>query len=973
MPPLGQVDVPGVGLHRDGRWRLPADGEAAHAMIRERFAAAANLLHTPDRRHFMRLMAASLALAGLAGCDDDDPHDEIVPPVTQTEGESPTTVLTYASSTLLDGFANGVMVTTRAGRPLKIEGNPKHPWSRGGTDVFGQASVLSLYDPFRSQSVQFQTRDSDLSAFRAAMLSPLAQLRASGGAGFALLLGPLTSPSVMAQIAAMQAAWPKMRVFTHVPCTREAAYQATARAFGRPLETHWNLAGARTIVTLEGDLLDVGPQQVGAARSWAAARRASAASGLLMQMFAAASVPGLTSAKADHGLCADPDLVEALALGLLARTQGGSGPDLPEEAAAWRDAAFRALDAAKGASVVQAGLHASLPVQEAAQRLNAMLGNTGRTVLHTEPLQLRGESIAVLADAMRHGEVGTLLMLGTDPVYDAPGELDFSGALSRVALKIHANLYVDETAVYADWHLPMVHPLESWGDARALDGSAGIVQPTIAPLYGGRSAAEILSLLFDAEPRGGLDLLRAHWLDAPGGDAAERWRHALLTGVFEDGTAPLQSVRAVAGGPAKASPRVVGLQLAFRPDPTVWDGTWADNGWLQELPKPLSKLVWESAVQVSPALARRAGLAQGDVVTVAAGGRSVSGPVWVQQGQADGVVALWLGYGKRAVGQLSAGLGFDVFGLRSATDPWLAAGATLHRTGETRVLASTADHARMNGSDVVRIQHVGAPPVGDGDGEQPTLYGGHRPDDRAWGMVIDLDSCIGCNACVTACQSENNIAIVGRDEVLNGREMHWLRVDAYPVQDRAPASAAGDLAPLAASFMPVPCMHCEQAPCEVGCPVEATLHDHEGLNLMVYNRCIGTRACSGYCPYKVRRFNYADYSAGAAPSIVEQRNPDVTVRARGVMEKCTYCVQRIAEARAVSDRTNTPIADGTVQTACQSACPTQAIVFGDLAMPDSMVSRARRDPRRYALLGELNTRPRTTYLATLAPPNRGEG
>ncbi len=963
------------GAHLAGeRWRLPAGGDAAHALIRERFAAAANALHTPDRRQFMRLMAASLALAGLAGCDDDDPHDEIVPPVTQTEGEAPTSVLTYASSTLLDGFANGVLVTTRAGRPLKIEGNPKHPWSRGGTDVFGQASVLSLYDPFRSQSVQFQTRDSDLAAFRAAMLAPLAQLRASGGAGFALLLGPVTSPSLMAQVAAMQAAWPKMRVFTHVPCTREAAYQATARAFGRPLETHWNLAGARTIVALEGDLLDAGPQQVGAARSWVEARRASAAAGGLLEMFAACSVPGLTSGKADHGLSADPDVIEALARGLLARVQGGSLPDLPQAVATWTDAACRALEAAKGAWVGQAGLHAGVQTQEAAQRLNAMLGNTGRTVLHTDPLQLRGESIAALADAMQHGEVSTLLMLGTNPVYDAPGEVDFAGALGHVALKIHANLYQDETAVFADWHLPMTHPLEAWGDARALDGSAGIVQPTIAPLYGGRSASEVLSLLTDAEPHGALDLLRAQWVDAFGGDAAEqRWRQALLTGTFEGGAAPLQTVRAAAGGAVQTQPRPAGLQVVFRPDPTVWDGTWADNGWLQELPKPLSKMVWENAVQVSPALAKRAGLAQGDVVSVSVGSRSVNGPVWVQQGQSDGVVAVCLGYGKRAVGQLSAGLGFDVFALRSASDPWLASGAALHRTGETRVLASTADHAVMNGSGLVRTQRVGAPSVGDGDGELPSLYKGDRSDGRAWGMVIDLDSCIGCNACVTACQAENNIAIVGRDEVLNGREMHWLRVDAYPVQDRADASAAAEAAPLATSFMPVPCMHCEQAPCEVGCPVEATLHDHEGLNLMVYNRCIGTRACSGYCPYKVRRFNYADYSAGAAPSVVEQRNPDVTVRARGVMEKCTYCVQRIAEARAVSDRTNTPIADGAVQTACQGACPTQAIVFGDLASPDSQVSKARRDPRRYALLGELNTRPRTTYLATLAPQSQGEG
>ncbi len=947
MPPVTR-------LARDtaGRWYEADGGGALHALIRERFPAAADLLHTPDRRQFMRLMAASLALSGLAGCDDD-PHDEIVPPVNQAVGSAPGTVLTYASSALLDGFANGVQVKTRDGRPIKIEGNPDHPWSLGGTDVFGQASVLGLYDPFRSQSVQSDTRASDWAAFRTAMVGPLAQLRATGGQGFALLLGPTTSPSLAAQVATMQRDWPQMRLYTHMPATRLALYAGTRAAFGRPLETHWRMQGARVVVCLDGDLLDAGPHQVGAARAWADARRAQAAQGGLLTMWAAAPVPNLTSAKADHKLTASPALIAAMARWLLARAAGVPGPALPEDAGRWCEAAWTALDGARGAGLVQAGLHASVAVQEAAQRLNAALGNTGRTVLHTDPILLQGRTLDALAAEMAAGRVQALLMIDANPCYDAPADLDFVAKLARVGLKIHANLYADETGLNADWHLPLTHPLEAWGDARSLDGTASLIQPTIAPLYDGRSAAEILTLFTGPEPRAGLDLLRAYWAsqgDAAGFDA--RWQQALLSGVMEAGSAPVQTVEAVSASPAAApaAPHDA-LTVVFRPDPTVWDGTVADNAWLQELPKPLSKIVWENVVGMGPGLAARLKIAAGDVVEVRADGRTVEGPVWIAAAQSDAVVCLTLGYGHTVAGQLSAGLGYNAYALRAWGDPWHIDGVQVRRTGETRVLATTQEHTTMEGHDFVRVQHVGAPAVGDGPARLATLYPDQKSDGRAWGMVIDVDACIGCNACVTACQSENNIAVVGRDEVLGGREMHWLRVDVYDDKH----------------FMPVPCMHCEQAPCEVGCPVEATLHDHEGLNLMVYNRCIGTRACSGYCPYKVRRFNYADYSAGASPSIVEQRNPDVTVRARGVMEKCTYCVQRIAEARVWSDLNDTPIPDGGVRTACQDACPTRAITFGDLALPDSDVSRAHADPRRYALLGELNTRPRTTYLAARAP------
>ena len=939
-------------LGPDGKWFTAADdGAGVHAFIRERFPSAAALLDTPDRRQFMRLMAASLALSGLAGCDDDS-RDEIVPPVNQAKGSAPGTVLTYASSTLLDGFANGIVVTTRDGRPTKIEGNPAHPWSRGGTDVFGQASVLGLYDPFRSQSVQRATRDSDWPAFRAAMVGPLAAFRASGGQGFAILLGPSTSPSLAYQLGKLQRAWPAMRLYTHVPASRDALYEGTRQAFGRKLETHVRMSGVQTVVGLDSDLLDAGPHQVGAAREWADARAAEAAQGRLLTMWAAGPVPNLTSAKADHRFSASPALLDAMAAWLLARAEGGQPADLPDDASRWCAGAWAALDTARGAGLVTAGLHADASLQAKVQLINHALGNTGKTVLHTAPLLVQGDSIAALASEMEAGRVQTLLMIGANPVYDAPAGLAFADKLARVPIKIHAALYVDETGQNADWHLPLTHPLETWGDARSVDGTASLIQPTIAPLYDGKSAAEIVSLFADAEPRPALDLLREYWVaGSPPDAAARRWHDALLSGVFAGSAASLESVTVAAAANIAPAVTSAGLSLVFRPDPTVWDGSVADNAWLQELPKPLTKLVWENAIGVGPGLAARENIVAGDVVSVSANGRSIQGPVWISAGQADDVVCVTLGYGRRVSGQLSAGLGYDAYALRDPARPWQVSGAALHRMDGNRALATTQGHTALDGDGFVRVQHMGAAPVRDPPAELPTLYPKQESDGRAWGMVIDIDACIGCNACVTACQSENNIAVVGRDEVLRGREMHWLRVDLY--EDK--------------HFMPVPCMHCEQAPCEVGCPVEATLHDHEGLNLMVYNRCIGTRACSGYCPYKVRRFNYADYSAGAAPSIVEQRNPDVTVRARGVMEKCTYCVQRIAEARIVSDRDNTPIPDGAVRTACQSACPTRAIAFGDLADAGSEVARLQDDPRRYALLGELNTRPRTTYLAARAP------
>jgi molybdopterin-containing oxidoreductase family iron-sulfur binding subunit len=795
------------------------------------------------------------------------------------------------------------------------------------------------------------------------MLSIVSSLRETGGEGFRILLGPSTSPSLQAQLTALNHVLPKLIVHSYAAVDRTDLYAGAARAFGKPLEQHWSFANARVLVSLEGDILDAGPHQVGASRQWSAARRKLAGAGELLGLHAVSCIPSLTSARADFAYTAAPDLIEAMARSLLAQANGSDGPELGAEAAQWCKRASQALAAARGHGIVNAGIHAGTSLQEAALRINAAYGNAGSTVLFTDPVPIRGESLAALTHAMAAGAVQTLFMIGCNPVYDAPADLDFAKALDHVAIKIHAGLYEDETALHADWHLPLCHPLESWDDARSIDGTPSLIQPTIAPLYDGKTTQEILSLLFDAPPATALLLLRAYWQSGQKAEEFEpAWRQALLDGIFASQSMALHTVQPIGSTQVPAATtQTSGLSIAFRPDPSVWDGTVSNNAWLQELPKPFSKIVWENAIGISPSLAQSLGLATGDIIEVKAQGRQIEGPVWITHGQADNVIGVTLGYGHIVTNQLSDGLGYNASHLRINTNPWLLANASIRKTGGHHSLATTEEHNAMQGSGFVRVQTPGDTqtqhaPI------QPTLYPAQEGDGRAWGMVIDLDSCIGCNACVVACQAENNIAVVGREQVMLGRELHWLRID------RTEADGSG----AKSHFMPVPCMHCEQAPCEVGCPVEATLHDHEGLNLMVYNRCVGTRACSGYCPYKVRRFNYFDYAANTPREATEQFNPDVTVRARGVMEKCTFCVQRIAHARIESDRDNTPIPDGAVQTACQGACPTSAIVFGDLADASSKVNKAHADPRRYALLEELNTRPRTTYLAKLGPA-AGEG
>ncbi|MGT2487905.1 TAT-variant-translocated molybdopterin oxidoreductase [Methylobacterium oryzae CBMB20] len=959
-----------------------ADSPEFRAYLAAEFPSASRLAAAPERRGFLKLMAASFALGGLTACGAGGGRDYEVPYVNQPERIVPGTNLSYASSAVFDGFGNGILVTTRNGRPLKIEGNPEHPWSRGGTDVLAQASVLGLYDPFRSQAVQHLGRPSSWAAFRADLQARMPGWRESRGEGLALLTGPVTSPGVAAQIARLRAAYPALRWYTGAGADRGGIYAGARQAYGRPLETIPDFGRARTIVALDGDFLDLGPGQVGLSRRWSEARRAAYAEGRLLTLHAAAPTPTLTSAKADRGLVVPAGRLEDLARDLLALAAGGTAPAGDDPVARWTRNAGTALDQARGAGIVTAGLTASPELHALVHRLNGALGNTGSTLVHTAPAMETGAgTLAELAEAMDRGAVKRARRARRKPGLRGAGRPRFrrpDGA--RVAQDPRGALLRRDRR--ARRLAPARRPPAGILGRHPVPRRDGRADPADRrPLYNGRTPAEMLAFLAGGEggesAQDALGLLKAQARNAGEDDAAfeTRFAEALRLG-FWAGSAPqpetvalTQEAAAPAAAPSAAP--AGGVEVLFRPDPTIWDGTHADLAWLQELPKPLTKVVWENVVAVGPRLAEREGIATGDVLRVEAGGRAVEGPAWILPGQADDTVTLTLGYGRDVPDHLARGLGYDSAPLRPPGSSWRLAGARLTKTGRQRRPVTTQHLGTMEGQDLVRVQALGAAPAGDPKGAPApaSFYPPPESQDRwvaaQWGMAIDLDACIGCNACVTACQAENNIPVVGREEVELGRWMGWLRIDRY---------YAGDLDAPSTHFQPVPCMHCEQAPCELGCPVEATLHDSEGLNLQVYNRCVGTRTCQSYCPYKVRRFNYLDYTGGMTPVEQQQRNPEVTVRSRGVMEKCTYCIQRITAARITSAKdAHAPIPDGAVETACQGACPTRAITFGNVADPGSRVSAARRDPREYALLGHLNTRPRTTYLAGLAPAAESDG
>ncbi|MBI3960856.1 MAG: TAT-variant-translocated molybdopterin oxidoreductase [Chloroflexi bacterium] len=935
-----------------------------------------------SRRRFLQLMGASLALAGLSACASP-PAEKIVPYVTAPEEGGADASLFFATAMPLGGYGMGLLVQSHANRPTKVEGNPDHPASLGATDAFAQASILTLYDPDRAKGVTRQGESSDWPSLLAALRAGVAALPA-GGAGLRILTETVTSPTLFAQLQQIAGAFPDAIWHQYEPVNRDAVYAGAALAFGRPLETLYRFDQAQVILSLDGDFLENAPGRVRYARDFSAGRRADSAESVPRnpstssghrRLYAVESTPTLTGAAADHRLPLRAGEIGQVAQAL-ARQIGldvPPGPENPHIPARWVEAVAADLQAHPGSGLVVVGDHQPPEVHALAHALNARLGNARQTVVYTEPVAANPEaqdaSLAGLVAAMAAGEVELLLIVGGNPAFASPADVDFAGGLAQVGMSVHWSLYADETAALCDWHVAESHFLETWGDVRAFDGTVTIQQPLIAPLYDSHDIHELLDALLHDEPASAHELVKNHWQTTHGDDDFEDfWRTSLHDGVVAGSALPpltLDVQLDLAGLPLLSAPGP-GLEINFRADPTLWDGRFANNGWLQELPKPLTKLTWENAVLISPLAAEGLGLANGDWVEIAYAGRTLEGPVWLMPGHCPDAITLHLGHGHSHGGRVAIGAGFNAYALRTADALWFGSGASLRKLRSGYTLASTQHHHSMEGRALVREGTVA------GYAENPHFVaemGGHAEEislyprveyATAWGMAVDLNACIGCNACVVACQAENNIPIVGKEEVAKGREMHWIRVDSY---------FQGDLTNPAALHQPVMCMHCEHAPCEVVCPVAATLHDADGLNVMVYNRCVGTRYCSNNCPYKVRRFNFLQYTDLESESLALQRNPQVTVRSRGVMEKCTYCVQRISAARISAKLEGRELADGDVVTACQSVCPTRAIVFGDQNDPDSRVAQLKASPLNYGLLTELNTAPRTTYLARLRNPN----
>jgi molybdopterin-containing oxidoreductase family iron-sulfur binding subunit len=954
------------------QWRLIEELSEVAAERDAEFAGAFAGVDAVGRRAVLKAMTASLAAAGLAGCSAQ--ADRRALPYVEAPDSMPADAARfYATSVVFMGYAQPVLGETHAGRPTKLEGAPDHPSALGAADAYTQAALLGLYDPDRSKEPRRMGRPASWAAFDRAVAANARALDARGGEGFRLLTGRQTSPTMARQLAALQARWPKARWHVFEAIDHDARSEALRQVFGRDLEAHPRLDRAEVVVSLDDDLIGPGPRQVRHARQWSARRRAFHNGQGRAELLVAEPIPSLTGVAASDRLIVShariPQLAQAIAARLGVETPE---PSLAPGEAAWADRAASALLAAKGAGLISVGAHHAPEVQALALLANHRLGALGRTVVFTAPLAPAppdgARSLAVLAADMAAGRVDTLAIIDANPAYAAPPDLGFSQALARARLVVHAGFHFDETAVLAHWHAPLLHDLEGWSDARSVDGLASIVQPLVRPLFGGRSRHALLQALQGDLAADDHALVADTWRAAWGAGFEPRWTRAIWRGFVEDSAPPeIDVAPAAAAAQQPAATAESGLTVVFRPDPSLWDGRFANNAWLQELPKPLSKLTWDNAIGVSPTLAREKGLANGDVVRLAAGGRVIEGPVWITPGQERRTVSVFLGYGRRTPGQLGDRHGYDAYALRSG-GAWALSGATLEPTGRKAKLATTQIHTRLDGFDFVR--RVGSdeaaairqgPPSAE---TQPTLYPPKAYDRPSWGMSIDTDLCIGCNACVTACDAENNIPMVGKDQVAMGREMHWLRIDLY---HEGPPEAPQS------TFQPVPCMHCEQAPCEMGCPVNAAVHSPDGLNLQVYNRCIGTRTCSSFCPYKVRHFNWFDFTRDDPPELQAARNPEVTVRSRGVMEKCTYCIQRISAARIQAKIEGRPIRDGEVKTACQQTCPTEAISFGDILDPDSAVSRRKRLKRDYALLEEVNTRPRTTYLARIERLARIEG
>ena len=966
-------------------WRslgeLRGDASFREHLEREFPEGASELPEGVTRREMLMLLGASLSLAGTAACRR--PVETIVPYVNAPEEIIPGIPRRFATTMPFGRSAYGLVVESHEGRPTKIEGNELHPTTVGRSSVRIQAAILGLYDPDRGQNVLKAGEASSWADFVAAWSELDKKHAADGGAGLAVLTESFASPTRARLTAAFRTRFPRARFVAYEAASDENALEGIKTATGVPLQASQHLERAAVILALDADILGNDPEDVSNIRGFASGRRSGADGGPMNRLYAVEAGYSLTGAMADHRLRLVSRSMAPFVAALAARLSAagvsgipaGAAGEVPGVDAAWLDAVAKDLAGHRGNGLIVAGPELPAAIHAAVLALNLALGNVGSTVRYRPVADAELPSRAGLASivfALNAGSIDTLVLLGGNPLYDAPADLNFAAAMKKAGTTIALAMHRHETAAAATWYLPQAHFLETWDDARAVDGTVSVVQPLIAPLFGGHGITEVLGLMAEGKERSGHELVRETWkplLDGP--DFERRWNRVLHDGLLADsydrGLIPSVGAGAITGLAGVAAAAGPGVEVHFRSSPYLHDGRFANDGWLQELPDTITKLTWDNPALLSPATAQSLGVADEDLVTVTVGGRSVTLPAAIVPGQADGTVVLTLGYGRQHAGRVADGVGYNVFPLRTASAPAFDAG-TIAKAGGTAMLAATQEHGSMEGRPIIReatIEEFRKNPAFAAEAVHLPALDSMWPEkayDKGpqWGMTIDLNACVGCNACVVACQSENNIPIVGKDQVRRGREMQWVRVDRYFTgSPEAPRMI----------FQPVPCMQCENAPCEQVCPVAATVHDSEGLNVMVYNRCIGTRYCSNNCPYKVRRFNFFNYTKDTPEILKLAQNPDVTVRARGVMEKCTYCTQRINAAKLDAKLAGRALSDGDVKTACQQACPAGAIEFGDLRDGASRVLKSKRDPRNYAMLAELNTKPRTTYLAKVRNPN----
>ncbi|HSE31477.1 MAG TPA: TAT-variant-translocated molybdopterin oxidoreductase [Pyrinomonadaceae bacterium] len=1061
-----------------------ADTPAFREFVSREFPQQAETWDDPvGRRTFIKLMGASLALAGLSGCVFQPP-EKIVPYVKQPEETIPGKALFFATAAPLFGPATPVLVRSNEGRPTKIEGNPDHPNNQpsefpkagvaqdargsSATDIFTQASILSLYDPDRSQTLTYREDIRTWTTFVGEMRTLIDGQRAKQGAGIRFLTESIISPTLGAQMKETLQAFPQARWHQYEPANRDNVLEGAKLALGQPVNTIYKFDLAERVLSLDCDFLSAFPGYLKYARDFMARRHVTESNKEMNRLYVIETTPSNTGAKADHTWVVKPSEVSSFAAAIAFSVGASSGlaqpllghegpfaagqvnPNTLRPIAEWIEPLAKDLLQHKGASIVIAGDHQPPIIHALAHAMNGALGNIGKTVFYSDPIDVNWvnhrQSLQELVNDLDANRVELLVIIGGNPVYNSPADLKLD--LDRFnrspnCVRVHLSDYKDETSQLCHWHIPRAHYLESWSDTRSYDGTVTIIQPLIEPLFDGKTAHELLAVFSDQYDRKPLDIVKQYWQSqsqgqaqtagaggqaqrqeagagasssptpgpaassaqapassAPSADFETRWRKALHDGFIPDSALPTKNLSPqanIANQQTQPTPSS-GIEVVFRTDPSIYDGRFANNGWLQELPKPLTKVTWDNAILISPNTAQQllgissnGGSTTGREHYVTAvdlvddSNRTVRGPVWIMPGQPDNVLTVYLGYGRRLAGRVGNStetnlVGFDAYRIRTADAPWSSTRIQVRKTTEQWVLATTQQHFLLEDPnfsneerEIVRSQTLEQFLKGEGEHAQTehpheTLYDESLYDPKkfgfgyAWGMAIDLNNCVGCNACTIACQSENNIPIVGKTEVTRSREMHWIRVDTYFKGFNASR-------PEATEFMPVPCMHCENAPCEPVCPVHATVHSAEGLNDMVYNRCVGTKYCSNNCPYKVRRFNFFLYNDWDTPTYQLMRNPEVTVRSRGVMEKCTYCVQRIQAAKIQSELEDRKVVDGEIVTACQAVCPTEAIVFGDINDPNSRVSKIKANERNYSLLDDLNTKPRTTYLSALRNPN----